>query len=217
MATGTDAAAITLAQWFSPAYPVGAFHFSHGLEAVIAAGEVPDAAALSAWIEGILVHASGRNDAVFLAAAYHADGPDALARVNGRAVAFAGTSERREETRALGTAFARMTGRLLDCDLTGLVYPVAVGRAVRVADLPLRLALAMYLQALAANLVSVGQRLIPIGQSDGQAIIADLAPQFHALAAKYEDGDLDSIGGFSVAAEIASMRHETLHSRVFRT
>ena len=85
------------------------------------------------------------------------------------------------------------------------------------ARLPLRLSIAMYLQAFAANLVSVGLRLIPIGQTEGQAIVRDLAPRYGAIAAACLDGNLDDIGGFTVAAEIASMQHETLYSRVFRT
>ncbi|MEL7380064.1 MAG: urease accessory UreF family protein [Pseudomonadota bacterium] len=217
MATDTETAAITLAQWFSPAYPVGAFHFSHGLEAVISSGYVIDAKSLKTWIESLLLHGSGRNDALFLAAAYHAADFSALSDVDSRARAFAGTFERRQEAQLLGAAFGRMTGALIDRDLSDLTFPVAVGRAVRLVDLPLRLSIAMYLQSFAANLVSVGQRLIPIGQTEGQAIVRDLAPRYGAIAAACLDGNLDDIGGFTVAAEIASMQHETLYSRVFRT
>lgn len=217
MATATDEQLLTLAHWFSPAYPVGAFHFSHGLEAAIELGQIRDAESLKTWIENLLRHGSGRNDAVFIAAAFRAETREALNEIDALSRAFAGTLERRRETEDLGAAFRAITAPLLGRDLPDHVYPVAIGHALSLANLPLQPAIALFLQAFTANLVSVGQRLIPIGQEKAQQIIAALRPLASELAEECADGDLDRLGGLCFGAEIASMQHETQYSRVFRT
>ena len=217
MATSTDSAVLTLAQWFSPAYPIGAFAYSHGLEWAIDAGAVSDAAGLEAWIADVLDHGSGRADALFLAAAYQAPDKEALAGVDATARAFQASAERVMETDLQGAAFCAVTGAVWQAELAGLTYPVAAGRAARLAGLPQALTAAMFLQAFAANLVSVGVRLIPIGQTDGQRLIAGLAPLCQRLADETANGDLSDLTSTSYLADIATMRHETQHSRVFRT
>lgn len=205
---------LTLAQWFSPAYPVGAFAYSHGLEQAIADGDVTDAASLQTWIEDVLHHGAGLNDALFLAAAYH--GPDA-APIDAHLRAFASSKERLMEADLLGRAFADITASLTGHDLSNLAYPVAVGRAAAVMGLPLPVTTAMFLQAFVTSLVSVGQRLIPIGQTDGQTIIAALAADCQQIARDTEGGDLSDLSATAFLSDIAAMRHETLTSRVFRT
>ncbi|WP_085864885.1 urease accessory protein UreF [Pseudooctadecabacter jejudonensis] len=206
--------ALTLSQWFSPAYPVGAFAYSHGLEQAIADGDVEGPTSLHQWIADVVHHGSGRNDALFLAAAYHADDP---APLDARLRAFVASKERLMEADLLGVAFADITASVTGHDLGGLTYPVAAGRAARLAGLPLPLTSAMFLQAFVTSLVSVGQRLIPIGQTDGQKIIAALAPECAAIAQDTQTGDLDQLSSTAFLSDIAAMRHETLTSRVFRT
>ncbi|WP_375281214.1 urease accessory protein UreF [Pseudooctadecabacter sp.] len=205
---------LTLAQWFSPAYPVGAFAYSHGLEQAIADGDVTDTASLQAWIKAVLHHGAGRNDALFLAASYH--GPDP-AVIDAHLRAFASSKERLMEADLLGRAFAQITASLTGHDLSHLTYPVAVGRAAALVDLPIELTTAMFLQAFVSSLVSVGQRLIPIGQTDGQTIIAALAADCQQIARDTEGGDLSDLSSTAFLSDIAAMRHETLTSRVFRT
>lgn len=205
---------LTLAQWFSPAYPVGAFAYSHGLEQAIADGDVTDAATLQAWIEDVLHHGAGRNDALFLAAAYHAQDP---APLDAHLRAFASSKERLMEADLLGCAFADITASLTGHDLSNLAYPVAVGRAAALVGLPINLTTAMFLQAFVSSLVSVGQRLIPIGQTDGQTIIAALAADCQKIARETRAGDLSGLSSTAFLSDIAAMRHETLNSRVFRT
>ena len=207
---------LTLAQWFSPAFPVGAFAYSHGLEQAIAENDVTDPATLQTWIGDVLNFGAGRSDALFIAAAYHAT-PDELQAIDARARAFTSSKERRMETDLLGEAFGRIASSLSGDDISGLCYSVAVGKAARLATLPLPLELttSMYLHAFVSSLVSVGQRLVPIGQTDGQTIIQTLAPICQKIASK--GGSLDDLSSTAFASDIAAMRHETLNSRVFRT
>ena len=148
MATATDAATLTLAQWFSPAYPVGAFQFSHGLERAIDCGDVSDGDALAAWIHDVVRHGSGASDVLFLSAAYLAETEARLLEVDELARAFAPSAERLRETVDMGRTFRRTTASLLGRELPELVHPVVAGLCARLADLPLRLTASMYLQAV---------------------------------------------------------------------
>jgi len=213
----TEADVMKLAQWLSPAYPVGAFSYSHGLEWAVAAEDVADAAALQDWLADILAHGAGRADAIFLAAAYNAPDALALAGIDAAARAFQPSAERLLETAAQGAAFARVTSEVWPSDLPALTYPVALGRAARLHDLPLALTARMYLQAFAANLVSAGIRLIPIGQTDGQRVLAALTPLFASVAEQAATETLDDLSSTAFLADIASMNHETQYSRLFRT
>jgi urease accessory protein len=214
----TDAAAmLVLAQWLSPAYPVGAFSYSHGLEQAVEDGAIRDGDSLSDWLDVVLEHGAGRSDAVFLAAAHSAACTAAVADLDAHCRAFAVSRERRMETVQQGMAFADTTGRIWGHNVGNLCYPVAVGRAARLARLPCDLTLQMYLQALLANLTLAAVRLIPLGQTEGQRVIRDFAPQITAVAAWAKTHTPDDIGTSAFLADIAAMKHETLYSRIFRT
>jgi urease accessory protein len=216
MATATDPVLI-LAQWFSPAYPVGAFAYSHGLETMIADGRIGGAGDLQDWLTDILWHGAGRADALVLAAAYRAGNADALAEIDALNRAFQPSAERLMETDLQGAAFAEATNAVWGTTLSRLTYPVAVGRAARLLGLPADLTARMYLQAFLANLAGAGMRAIPLGQTEGQRIIRALAPFCAAIADETADGDLDALSSTVFLADIASMRHETLTTRIFRT
>ncbi|MGV6847728.1 MAG: urease accessory protein UreF, partial [Marinibacterium sp.] len=109
MDTLTDTDLLTLAQWLSPAYPVGGFAYSHGLEGLVAEGAVADAAGFRGWLEGVLRHGAGRSDAILLVAAYRAAAPPALADIDALARALAPSRERLMETDLQGAAFAEIT------------------------------------------------------------------------------------------------------------
>jgi urease accessory protein len=217
-----------LMMWLSPAYPVGAYSYSHGLEWIVEGGTVRDAATLGGWIEDLLLHGAGRSDAILLAEAWRAlaagDG-DALARVAELAAALAPSAERRLETMAQGTAFLAATLAAwprpelaeLAADGREVAYPVAVGAAAAAHGLPLVETVLAFSQAFAANLVSAGVRLIPLGQSDGLRVLARLEPMLPGMVAAALASGLDDIGGAAIAADIASMRHETQYTRLFRS
>ncbi|WP_147108733.1 urease accessory protein UreF [Tateyamaria sp. syn59] len=206
--------ALTLMQWLSPAFPVGAFAYSHGLEQVIADGVVKDADTLREWLRDLLEHGSGRADAVLLAASYRADDP---ADVDAAARAFAAGAERLKETDLQGAAFCDTARAVWGIEIAGLTYPVAVGAAARAVDIPLAETVPLYLHAFASNLVSMAQRALPLGQTDGQTILAALSPVIAETAKDAGKTPLEALSSASFAADIAAMRHETLQPRIFRT
>lgn len=213
----TEADILTLTQWLSPAYPVGAFAYSHGLEAAVAAGWVSDGAGLAAWLDDVLRHGAGRNDATFLAAAHRAAGPAEIARIDATARAFTASKERLLETDRQGAAFCRVTTAVWGAEIEGLSYPVALGRAASLQRLPLTLTAKMYLLAFASNLIAAGQRLLPVGQTEAQAILRALTPACAATAEAVRAGDFAALSASAFLTDIAAMRHETQYSRIFRT
>lgn len=204
---------LTLTQWLSPAFPIGAFTYSHGLEASFHAGWVTDGASLQAWLTDLLTLGSANADAHFLAAAYlgNAKEVDQLAR------AFAPCAERLFEADAQGRAFSKTVGRVWGRDLEGLTYPVALGRAARLEKLPVDLTLTLYLQAFVTNLVTNAQRLGPIGQTEAQTLLHALTPLIKETASEASDGELTHIASAAFLSDIAAMAHETQYSRVFRS
>jgi len=217
MATPTDIDLLTLAQWLSPTFPIGAYSYSHGLEAAVQDGFVHDANSLAAWIKAVLQYGSGRSDALFLAAAYWAESPARLWEIDALCRAFAPSRERLQETSWQGAAFCKVVTDLWEVDVSKLAYPVAVGRATRLRSIPPILAAQFYLHASLSNLVSAGMRMSVVGQSEGQCVIRDLSPDCIEIAEDTSDGDLDALSGTAFLADIASMTHETQYSRIFRT
>jgi len=224
-----------LMAWLSPSYPVGAFSYSHGLEHLVAAGRVAGADDLRRFVEAWLSRGGGRVDAVLFAAAHRAvvaGNETALDEIVALAAAFRSTAETAAESLDQGAAFARTTAAAwpsprLDRALArygrrGLAYPVAVALAAA-GVVPARPALIAYLHAGAANLVSAGMRLVPLGQTDGQRVTAVLEPAAVAAAdaalalAAEGPGALDRLGTAAPAIELASIHHETDYTRLFRS
>lgn len=223
----TDAALYRLMTWLSPAYPVGAFSYSHGIEYAVEAGRLPDAESLRLWLTDLLQLGSGRNDAILFRHAFEAaEDPSALREIAELATAFAASSERRLETTAQGRAFVEATcdawpTKTLDCLCEAwsgpLAYPVVVAVAAAGHGLALRASLQAYLQGFAANLVSAGVRLIPLGQRDGQRVIAALEAPIAATLEAALTAPLEDLGGVAVLADLAAMKHETQYTRLFRS
>jgi len=223
------AALYRLMTLLSPAYPIGAFSYSSGLEWSVEAGDISDAATLRAWLEVMIGEGGGFCDAVFFAHAYRAatDGDDAALRaVAELAVAFAPSKERHLETTAQGRAFLDTTraawpasalDRLEALADGGVALPVAVGVACAGHGIALAPAMHCYVHALAANLISAAVRLIPLGQSDGQGVLAALEPVVAATVARALVTALDEVGGAAMRADLASMHHETQYTRLFRS
>ncbi len=174
--------------WLSPAFPVGAFSYSSGIEWAVEAGDIKDAATLKAWLGVMLADGGGFCDAVLFANAHRAamsSDDKALRDVAELAAAFAPSKERHLETTAQGNAFVEAARNAWPCPAIDrlkaawdgpVAYPVAVAVAAAGHGIALEPALAAYLQALAANWVSAGVRLIPLGQTDGQRVLAALEP-----------------------------------------
>jgi urease accessory protein len=223
------AALYRLMAWLSPAYPVGAFSYSGGLEWAIEAGDITDAASLEGWLAAMIRDGGGFCDAVFLVHAHRATtarDDAALAAVAALAAAFTPSRERFLETTAQGRAFFETTSAAWGCAALDrlaaawdgpLAYPIAVAVASAGHDIALEPTLAAFLQALASNLVSAGLRLVPLGQTDGQRVVAGLEPVVAACALEALACPLEHVGGAAFRADIASMRHETQYTRLFRS
>ncbi len=207
-------AILKLANWLSPAFPVGAFSYSHGLETAIAAGDVADRAGAEGWIGTCLCHGAGRSDAILLVHAMRGgdvEELDALAR------ALAPSRERLLEIEAQGAAFTATVAGAWEGDATPRAYPIAVGLTARQHGCPEQETVTLFLHAYVANLVSACIRLVPLGQVEGQRILAALHADIGAVTAEALAASLDDIGGCALAADIASMRHETQPVRLFRS
>ena len=209
---------LALATWLSPAFPVGAFTYSHGLETAVADGTVRDRYSTEAWIGGVLCHGAGRNDAILLAeAARRVRAGEALADLVELGLALSPSPERRLETEAQGRAFAETIAAVWGGDVRPAPYPIAVGRACGRLEVPVDRVAALYLNAFVGNLVSAAQRLVPLGQVEGQAILAALHPLCDEVARQAAAASLDDLGGLALKADIASMQHETQTVRLFRS
>ena len=210
-----------LLTWLSPAFPTGAFAYSHGLEWAVEAGDVTNEAALLPWLEDVLRHGAGHTDAVVLRHAYRAGTLDELEAVAELAEAAQPCRERREETLGQGTAFAlaaRVWGApLLDALPGRVAYPVALGALARAYDVPEDDTALGLLHAFTANLVGAAVRLVPLGQTAGLRVMAALEPVQHEIMAATRLYPLDRIGGACFRGDIAAMRHETQYTRLFRT
>jgi urease accessory protein len=226
----TDEAALyRLMAWLSPSYPVGAFSYSSGLEWAVEAGDVRDAATLQRWLAVVIGEGGVFCDAVFFTHAHRAawaSDIDALRAVVELAAAFAPSKERHLETTAQGAAFVTATRAAWPCDALDLLaeawsgplaYPVAVAVTAAGHAIPIESALHAYLHAVAANLISAGVRLIPLGQTDGQRVLAALEPVVTAAAQRALTTALDEVGSAALRADLASMLHETQYTRLFRS
>lgn len=225
----TEAALYRLMTWLSPSYPLGAFSYSHGLEYAIEAGLVRDGPGLAAWIATVLEAGAGVSDSALLAAAWSAAtvrDDAALDEIVALAQAWRGTAETALESAAQGAAFLATTRAAwphpwLDAlalrHRGAVALAVAVGAAGAVHEVPLPALLTAYLHAFAANLVSAGVRLIPLGQSEGQHVIAGLEPVVARLAQRSEATPIAEIGTAAPFVDWCSMQHETQYTRLFRS
>jgi urease accessory protein len=229
-APGSESVALyRLMAWLSPAYPVGAFSYSSGIEWAVEAGDIRDAVTLVSWLATMIREGSGFCDAVFLAHAHRAAaaGDDAAVVAAAElAAAFAPSRERFLETTQQGRAFFETTRAAWPCAALDrlaaawdgpLAYPVAVGVASAGHGITLAPVMAAYLQAIAANLVSAAVRLVPLGQTDGQRVLAGLEPLIGACAERALACPLEEVGGAAFRADLAGMRHETQYTRLFRS
>jgi urease accessory protein len=213
---------LRLMTWLSPAFPVGAFAYSGGLEAAVREGHVADPDEFEAWIDALMRHGTLWNDLVFAAEAWRVhDQPELLAEGRDLAQALAGSAERLREISALGEAFLDAARQWPNPDLeerdAALPYAIAVGAVSAGNGIALEPMLAAFLHAAVSQLVSGGIRLGVCGQTRGVAILARLEPQILVQANRAAQSTLDDLGGATVIADIMAMRHETLYSRLFRS
>lgn len=229
MSAGEAAALYRLMTWLSPSFPVGAFSYSSGIEWAVEAGDVTDAATLRDWLSAMLTDGAGFCDAVFLAQTHRAvclHDDAALRDVAELAAAFVPSRERQLETTTQGRAFIETSRAAWSCEgldeivavCSGpVVYPVAVGIVTAAHGIPLEPALHAFLHAVVSNWISAGARLVPLGQTDSQRVLALLEPEVAATAGRAVAASLDDLGSATFRADLASLRHETQYTRLFRS
>ncbi|OWV80176.1 urease accessory protein UreF [Rhizobium sp. R634] len=215
-------ALLRLAAWLSPAFPVGSFAYSGGLERAVADGLVCDAVSLAAWIGTLIEHGSAWNDSVLLAESHRQQAdPARLAEIAALAEALAGSRERHQETMLLGDAFLAAARAWPDDVFDRLpdkaAYPIAVGAVAGAHGIGLEKVIAIFLHAYASQAVSAGIRLGVTGQRDGVAVLAGLEEQIAEAARRAAGSTLDDLGSAAIQADIASLRHETQATRLFRS
>ena len=223
------AALYRLMTFLSPAFPVGAFAYSSGIEWAVQAGDITDAVSLRDWLASMLADGSGFCDGVLLAHAHRAasSGEDArLREVAELAAALVPSRERQLETTSQGRAFIEIARSAWNCDGLdhmvaqcdgAIVYPVAVGLVSAAHDIPLAPTMHAFFHAVTSNWISAGARLIPLGQTDSQRVLAQLEPVVVATAKRALQGSLDDLGSATFRADLASLRHETQYTRLFRS
>jgi urease accessory protein len=225
-------ASMRLQSWLSPAFPTGAYSYSHGLEWAVEAGHVDNRQTLVEWLGADLRYGSGRNEAIFFSEAWRcaiADDSARLFKVAELAAAFRGTAEfaleaSQQATACLATlrrvwpagALDRLSEILRENNIQpALALVLGVGCAKQ--GIPASLALPVFLQSCTANLVTAGVRLIPLGQTDGQLAISELEEAVLATSAEAATATIADLGSAAFMVELASMAHETQYTRLFRS
>ena len=223
------AALYRLMTWLSPAFPVGAFSYSSGIEWAVEAGDITDAESLRDWLSSMLTDGSGFCDGIFLAHVHRAaSAGDAatLREIAELAAAFVPSKERQLETTSQGKAFIEIArsawnhdgleSLIAACD-GAIVYPVAVGLVSAAHQIPLAATMHGFFHAVTSNWISAGARLVPLGQTDSQRVLAALEPVVVATGKCAIAASLDDLGGATFRADLASLRHETQYTRLFRS
>ena len=223
------AALYRLMTWLSPSFPVGAFSYSSGIEWAVEAGDITDAASLRDWLAAMLGDGSGFCDAVFLAQAHRAASARdeaALREIAELAAAFVPSRERQLETTTQGRAFIEIARSAWACDgLDGMVaacggaivYPVAVGLVSAAHAIPLAPAMHAFLHARGVEL-DFRRRAAGAARADRQpAHSGRLEADVAATAKRALEASLDDLGSATFRADLASLRHETQYTRLFRS
>ena len=218
-----------LMTWLSPAFPVGGYSYSSGIEWAVEAGDIADTATLADWLDVMLRDGPGFCDATFLVQAYRATeaGEEVrLREIAELAAAFVPSRERQLEMTAQGRAFIDMARAAWDVDgldamiaacAVPLVYPVAVGVVAAAHGVPLAPMPHAFLHALVSNWISAASRLIPLGQTESQRVLAALEPAVSATASRALQATLEDLGSATFRADLAGVLHETQYTRLFRS
>ena len=210
----TDLKFITVMQWMSPAFPIGAFAYSHGLEWAIDKGHVSNGEKLQKWITDLLEYGSLRTDAIFISLILR--GHD-VRKMNELSMALCPAGERLLETKLQGSAFAKVFEDVWQQDIGELSLPIAVALASKNQSIEQDLILPAYLHAFCSNLISAAIRLIPIGQTEGQRIMLELYQTISDLVKTASESEIDDLNSACFFSDVSAMEHEYLQPRIFKT
>jgi urease accessory protein len=214
MYTPTDSKLITVMQWLSPAFPIGGFAYSHGLEWAINKGYVSNREELQKWISDLLEYGSLKNDAILIKLVLQGSDPK---EINELAMALCPASERLSETQLQGGAFCKIMREVWSLEIDDLTLPIALALAAKNESIDQNLVVPAYLHSFCSNLISVAMRLIPIGQTDGQKTLRELSPLISDSVRAVAKSDKDDLGSACFLSDVSAMQHEYLQPRVFKT
>jgi len=222
MTTSSERPLARLLQLASPALPVGAYSYSQGLESAIEAGVVHDAASAKRWIGDVLAHSLAQLEApvlLRLCAAWTTGDVAAAQRWNELFLASRETAELRAETAQMGYSLAKLLPQLEagDVPLEEPSFPAAFAHAVVAWRIDPHDALVAYLWSWLENQVLAAVKALPLGQTDGQRMLASLAARLEGIARRAARLDDDALGNFVPGLALLSSRHETQYSRLFRS
>ena len=210
----TELKFMTVMQWMSPAFPIGAFAYSHGLEWAIDKDHVSNGEKLQKWITDLLEYGSLRTDAIFISLILR--GHDAK-KMNELSMALCPAGERLLETKLQGSAFAKVIEDVWQQDIGELSLPIAVALAAKNQSIEQDLILPAYLHAFCSNLISAAIRLIPIGQTEGQRIMLELYTTISDLVQTAYESEIDDLNSACFFSDVSAMEHEYLQPRIFKT
>ena len=214
MYTPTDAKLITVMQWLSPAFPIGGFAYSHGLEWAINKGYVSNREELQKWVSDLLEYGSLKNDAILIKLVLKGSDPK---EINEIAIALCPANERLSETQLQGGAFCKIMREVWSLEIDDLTLPIALALAAKNESIDQNLVVPAYLHSFCSNLISVAMRLIPIGQTDGQKTLRELSPLISDSVRAVAKSDKDDLGSACFLSDVSAMQHEYLQPRVFKT
>ena len=214
MYTPTDSKLITVMQWLSPAFPIGGFAYSHGLEWAINKGYVSNREELQKWVSDLLEYGSLKNDAILIKLVLKGSDPK---EINEIAIALCPANERLSETQLQGGAFCKIMREVWSLEIDDLTLPIALALAAKNESIDQNLVVPAYLHSFCSNLISVAMRLIPIGQTDGQKTLRELSPLISDSVRAVAKSDKDDLGSACFLSDVSAMQHEYLQPRVFKT
>ncbi len=218
-------ALLKLLQLTSPALPVGAFSYSEGLETLVVQGRLADSDTLQNWLVQELRYGSIRLD-VAIATLIHQNhqNPDRLAYWNQWLTASRDTAELRQQSWQMGRALVRLAQSLqpeltpsFEACGTPCNFAVAFGLLAAHWHIDVHTMALGYLQSWAANLIGAAVKLVPLGQTDGQHCLLQLIPELEAAAESIVAQGEEALWVSGWGGAIASMHHETLYTRLFRS
>lgn len=217
---------IRLLQLASPTLPVGAYTYSQGLEWAIETCMVKNESDALRWIGDCITFGGARFESVYLAhmiKAWHAEDQSLLSVLNDEFIASRESAELRAETLQMGYSLTRLLKDLDNFPMQQLTafsetsFPLAWSCAAAAWKIPIDDALTAYLWAWAENQVMAAVKAVPLGQTAGQRLLLELGERVSDIATEAAQMDLDFTYNYLPAFAIASCRHETQYTRLFRS
>ena len=226
MVTTTNAALLRLLQLASPALPVGAYSYSEGLETLVHSGVIQSASDLEHWLIQELRYGAVRVEAAIMLRSHRASDLTQIHYWNDWLTATRETEELRSQSLQMGRSLLQLFQNLDPTSAlniqhsalsTSCHFAIAFGFVASAWNIEASVAAIAYLQSWATNLVSAGVKLIPLGQTAGQQLLLKLGDVIDAASSDIAQLSDDQMEACGWGLSIASMNHETLYSRLFRS